>query len=126
MSKSGLIWSVATYKPKRKIIGKRQICRDNMKIKRTQFWLRFVQLYWLLRSSSCLILRNKLHIYKAILKPIWSYGDKIWGNSTEPNFKVIQAFQNKVFWNIAGAPFYVRSDMLHSDLSVPTGKETIK
>jgi hypothetical protein len=36
-------------------------------------------MYWLLGCKSKLSTSNKLLIYKTILKPIWTYGIKLWG-----------------------------------------------
>jgi len=39
---------------------------------------------------------NKLLIYKAILKPIWSYGVQLWGCAKPSNTKIIQRVQSKI------------------------------
>ena len=45
----------------------------------TQINHKLRQLYWLIGRKSKLTTENKLLMYKAILKPIWSYGLQIWG-----------------------------------------------
>jgi len=47
--------------------------------KRKQLDLKLRKLYWITGRKSLLSLDNKLLIYKAILKPIWTYGVQLWG-----------------------------------------------
>jgi hypothetical protein len=49
--------------------------------KRKQFGISLTKMYWLLGRKSKLSLSNKLLIYKAILKPIWTYGIQLWGTT---------------------------------------------
>ena len=39
-------------------------------------------LYWILGRKSQLSLENKLLVYKAILKSIWTYGAQLWGKAS--------------------------------------------
>jgi len=52
-------------------------------------------MYWLLGSKSQLSIESKLLLYKAILKPIWTYGVQLWGTASDSNMEIIQRFQNK-------------------------------
>ena len=70
-----------------------------------------------------LILENKLFLYKAITKPIWTYGIELWGRSSKSNVNIIQRFQSKTLRLIAGAPLYVSNQTLHADLSITTVEE---
>jgi hypothetical protein len=47
---------------------------------RKQLGLTLTKMYWLLGRSSRLSLPNKLLLYGATLKPIWTYGIQLWGN----------------------------------------------
>jgi hypothetical protein len=47
--------------------------------KRKQFGLTLTKVFWLFGRRSQLSLRNKLLLYKPILKPIWTYGIQLWG-----------------------------------------------
>jgi len=38
-------------------------------------------MYWLLDSKSQLSIENKLLLYKAIVKPIWTCGVQLWGTA---------------------------------------------
>jgi hypothetical protein len=42
--------------------------------KRKQLGIKFSQMYWHMGRQSELTIENKLLVYKAILKPIWTYG----------------------------------------------------
>lgn len=77
-------------------------------------------MYWLIGRNSTLTIDNKLLIYKAIIKPTWSYGAQLWGCAKTTNIKIIQRCQNKVLRIITNAPWFVRNDDLHRDLNVPT------
>jgi hypothetical protein len=41
---------------------------------------------WLINKKSQLSLKNKITIYRAIIKPVWTYGIELWGCS-KPNTK---------------------------------------
>jgi hypothetical protein len=47
--------------------------------KRKQLYLKLRKLYRIIGRKSQLSLENKLLVYKAILKPIWTYGVQLWG-----------------------------------------------
>ena len=68
---------------------------------------------------------NKLLIYKAILKPIWTYGIPLWGTASQSNIETLQRLQNKILRMVTNAPWYVPNHMLHSDLQIPTIREEI-
>jgi O-antigen/teichoic acid export membrane protein len=48
--------------------------------KRKQLGITLTKMYWLLERKSKLT-SNKLLIYKALLKPIWTYGIQLWGTA---------------------------------------------
>jgi hypothetical protein len=82
-------------------------------------------MYWLLGRKSKLSTNNKLLIYKAILKPIWTYGFQLWGTTSNPNIKILERFQSKVLRLIVDASWYVSNSVIHKDLLIPTAKEEI-
>jgi hypothetical protein len=82
-------------------------------------------MYWLLRRKSKLSTNNKLLIYKAILKPILTYGIQLWGTTSNSNIKILERFQSKVLRLIVDAPLYVSNSVIHKDLQMPTVKEEI-
>jgi hypothetical protein len=48
-----------------------------------------------------LILGNKITIYKAIIKPVWTYGIELWGCSKLSNTKLLQMFESKTLRKLA-------------------------
>jgi hypothetical protein len=82
-------------------------------------------MYWLLGRKSKLSTNNKLLIYKAILKPIWTYVIQLWGTTSNSNIEVLERFQSKVLRLIVDAPWYVSNSDIRKDLQIPTVKEDI-
>jgi hypothetical protein len=72
--------------------------------KRKQRGIKFSQMYWLMGRQSELTIENKLLVYKAILKPIWTYGAPLWGSASTSNIEILQRSQNKVLRTIVNAP----------------------
>jgi hypothetical protein len=68
---------------------------------------------------------DKLLIYKAILKPIWTYGIQLWGTTSNWNIEILERFQSKVLRLIVVAPWYVSNSVIRKDLQIPTVKEEI-
>jgi hypothetical protein len=62
------------------------------------------KMYWLLGRKSKLPTSNKLLIYKTILKPIWSYGIKLWGTASTSNIGILERFQSKALCMTVDAP----------------------
>jgi len=65
-------------------------------------------------------LNTKLLIYKALIKPMWTYGLQLWGNAKVSNVNKIQTVQNKILRLITKAPPYVSNYSLHTDLNIKT------
>jgi hypothetical protein len=82
-------------------------------------------MYWLLGCKSNPSINNKLLIYKAILKPIWTYGIQFWGRTSNSNIKILEHFQSKVLRLIVNAHWYVPNSIICKDLRIPTVKEEI-
>ncbi|MDR1498767.1 MAG: hypothetical protein LBS34_00575, partial [Rickettsiales bacterium] len=38
------------------------------------------------------ITESKLLLYKAVLKPIWTYGIQLWGPASNSNIEILQCF----------------------------------
>jgi hypothetical protein len=41
-------------------------------------------------------MHNKLLLYKAILKPVWTYCIQLWGFAANSNLEILERFQSKV------------------------------
>ena len=73
---------------------------------------------WLIGKKSHLSIQNKLLIYKAVIKPIWSYGIELWGCGSKSNIVVTQRSQYKILRAIRNALRYVRNHTLHTDSNI--------
>jgi hypothetical protein len=60
-----------------------------------QLGMTLTKMHWLLERKSKLSTSNKLPIYKAILKPIWTYGIQLWGAASISNIEILERFQSK-------------------------------
>jgi len=78
--------------------------RKHITTKRKQLDLKLRRLYWIIGRKSQLSLENKLLVYKAILKPIWTYGVQLWGSASNSNIDILERFQSKVLRIITDAP----------------------
>ena len=101
-------------------LDRRLTWKKHIFTKRKALSAQFRKLYWLLSRKSKLSLDNKLLLYKAILKPMWSYGAEVWGTASNSNLDIIQRFQSKILRIITNAPWYVTNSQLHRDLRIPT------
>jgi hypothetical protein len=106
-------------------LDRRLTWHTNIFAKRKQLGLSLTKMYWLLRRKSKLSTNNKLIIYKAILKPIWTYGIQLWGTTSNPNIEILERFQSKVLRLIMDVPWYVSNSIIRKDLQIPTVKEEI-
>jgi hypothetical protein len=68
---------------------------------------------------------NKLLIYKAIFKPIWTYGIQLWGTTSNSNIEILERFQSKVLRLVVNAPWYMPNSVIRKDLCIPSVKEEI-
>ena len=75
--------------------------------------------YWIIGRKSELSLKNKLLLYKTILKPIWKYGIPLWCTASHSNIEILQRFQNKVLRTIVNAPWYIPNSILHTARITP-------
>jgi hypothetical protein len=60
----------------------------HIKTKRKQLDLKAKQMHWLL-GRSALSTESKLLLYKAVLKPIWTYGIQLWGTASNSNIVIL-------------------------------------
>ena len=54
-----------------------------------------------------------------VLKPVWTYGIKLWGCAKPSHTQIIQRLQSKSLLSITNAPWYVSNRTLHNDLHIP-------
>jgi len=79
----------------------------------------------LIGKKSHLSIENKLLNYKALIKPIWSYGIELWGCASKSNIFVMQRSQSKILRPIANAPWFVKNHTLHTDFNIPYVSDVI-
>lgn len=106
-------------------IDRRLTWQKHIFTKRKQMGLKLTSLNWLIGRNSKLSIDNKLLIYKAVIRPIWTYGAEIWGSAAKSNVNIIQRFQSKVLRTICGSPYYITNNTIHADLRMPTVDEQI-
>lgn len=93
--------------------------------KRKQLDLKLRSMYWLIGRHSQMTTYSKLTIYKAILKPIWTYGIQLWGTASNSNIEILERFQTKTLRAIFNIPFYISNKIIYHDLKLPTVKQEI-
>jgi hypothetical protein len=81
---------------------------------------------WLINKKSQLSLENKITVYKAIIKAVWTYGIELWGCSKPSNTIILQKFQSKTLRKLTNAPWCVSNFTLHNDLRIPYVKEVVR
>jgi hypothetical protein len=99
-------------------LDRKLIWSNNISAKRKQIDLKFRNMYWIIGRKSQLSLANKPLVYKAILKPIWTYGIQLWETVSNSNIDILERFQSKVLRIITDAPWYVRNAVIKRDLQV--------
>ena len=99
---------------KQHILDKSKKLRDKLK-----------KFCWLIGRRSNLSTQNKITLYKAVIKPIWTYGIQLWGTASNSNIEILQRFQSKTLRSLIDAPWYVTNETIHRDLKIPTVKEEI-
>ncbi|KAG5880920.1 hypothetical protein JTB14_035141 [Gonioctena quinquepunctata] len=107
-------------------LDRRLTWEKHIQTKRRQLDIRFKQMYWLMGRNSKLSTKNKLLLYKVMLKPIWTYGGQLWGCAKPTRIKTIQRFQSKTLRSIDDAPWYKSNQSLHEDLQIPYITEVIR
>lgn len=80
----------------------------------------------ILGRRSKMSIRNKLLIYKTIVRPAITYGSPAWGHATDPHLRKLQRFQNRQLRCIYNAPWYMRNAQLHREADLPTIQEFLQ
>ena len=68
-------------------LDKRLTWKDHIKAKRNYRNIETKKIYWLLGPKSQLSLENKVILYKAILKLVWTYSIDLWGTGSQSSCK---------------------------------------
>jgi hypothetical protein len=70
--------------------------KDHIAKNRKQFNLKIKEINWLIKKKSYLSIENKVRIYKAIIKSIWSYGIELWGCACKSHIVIMKRTQSKI------------------------------
>jgi hypothetical protein len=70
------------------------------------------------RKKFSSIYRKKLLIYRAVMKPIRSYGIELWGCARKFSIVIMHRSQSKTR-AIANAPWFVTNHTVHTDFNIP-------
>jgi len=100
--------------------------RNHISAKGKQLDLKLRNTYRIIGRKSQLSLANKLLVYKAILKPIWTKGIQLWGTASNSNTDILERFQSKVLRIITDAPWYVPNAVTKHDLQVPSVRQEVR
>jgi len=81
---------------------------------------------WLIeKNKSRVSIENKLFVYKAVVKTIWSNGIEPRGCASKSNIVIMLRSQSKILRTIANAPRYVTNHTLHTDFNIPCVSDVI-
>lgn len=94
--------------------------------RRKQLGLKLRKLYCINGRKLQLSLENKLLLYKAILKPIWTYCVQLWGSASNSSIEILERFQSKVLWIIMDALWYVPNAVKIRDLQVLLDRQEVR
>ncbi|GFT26313.1 probable RNA-directed DNA polymerase from transposon X-element [Trichonephila clavipes] len=92
------------------ILDKRLTFKQHIIRVRRNFNISVAKVFPLIARKSCLSLRNKLLIYKLVLRPVLQYASPIWGHAAYSNIKMLETAQNKILKIITDSPWYIRND----------------
>lgn len=76
--------------------------------------------YALINRNSQLSLKNKMLIYKTIIRPLLTYACPIWANTVKTRLTRLEATQSKTLRMITNSPWYIRNEFIRSDLKIPS------
>jgi hypothetical protein len=102
-------------------IDRRLTWAKHIKPKIKQLNLKAKQMHWLLGRRSSLSPESKLLLYRAVLKPMWTYGIQLWGTASNSHH-----LQSKTLRPILNAPWYINNHRIHEDLQMNTVLSEIK
>ena len=87
--------------------------------------LKTKEVNWLTGKNSHLYIDNKLHIYKAVMRPIWKYGMELWGWASKSNVVIMQRSQSKILRAVANALCYVTNHTVNTEFNIPYVSDVI-
>lgn len=100
--------------------------KNHIKAKRDLANRKVKEMHWLIGRQSALSLENKILIYKAIIRPIWTYGIELWGSASHSNVEILQRFQNTALKHLCNAPWYTKNVEVHEHLQIQHIRDDIE
>jgi len=100
-------------------LDRRLTWKNHIAAKIKQMRIKQVELHWLINKNSKLSLNYKVQLYKAVIKPIWTYGIELWSSASPSNIEKLQTAQSKILRTMVGAPRYIKNANIHRDLNIP-------
>jgi len=94
-------------------------------IQRKQLDVKLRKLYRIIGRKSQLSPANKLLVYKAILKPIWTYGLQLWGSASNSNIEILQRFQSQVLRIFTDVPWCMPNVVITRELQVLSVRQEV-
>jgi len=83
-----------TVKYLRLTLDRRLTWAHHIKSKQINLNSRLRLLKTFINNNKFTSINTKLLLYKSLIKPVWTYGIQLWGNSKKSNINKIQTFQN--------------------------------
>ncbi|GBN36236.1 RNA-directed DNA polymerase from mobile element jockey [Araneus ventricosus] len=108
------------------ILDNKLTFRQHTKYNSDKFWNKVHLIILLIGRRSCLSLRNKVLLFKQVLRPILTYAAQIWGFTAKSHRKKTQILQNKILRIMTNAPWFVRNEVIHDDLQIENIETHIK
>lgn len=82
-------------------------------------------LYNLLNRNSKVSTKNKLLLYKMIIRPLITYGTPVWSNCSKKNLKILETIQNKIIRMIGRAEQRETNEKIRLKLNIKSLEEQI-
>jgi hypothetical protein len=73
--------------------------------------------------KSKMSIRNKLVLYKSIIRPVMTYASVVWGHASASQLNKLQVIQNRFLRTAFNSPWFVRNNQLHREANLPMLKE---
>jgi len=80
----------------------------------------------LLNSKSDLSIRNRVLLYKQLIRPMMDYACPAWRSAACSHVRRLQVLQSKYLRLATGAPWYVSNRQIHKDLGGPFFADQIR
>lgn len=92
--------------------------KEHILTKKEQIKLKCKKMNWLIGKHSKLSLKNKILLYKTMIRPVWAYACQLWACSANSNIREIETIQNIALRKIAQARWYERNVDIRTELGI--------